>query len=523
MTTSAVNDTPVASAQTIEVTADTTYTSDGATYPDLGGSDVEGSSLSCSVGTAATHGTASVNSNCSFTYTPTSGYTGADSFTFTVNDGELTSTAATVTINVSSAIVYRASKSSTGEQGTASSKISAGGGFRSMSSNGRYIVFYSDATNLVTDDTNDLTDVFLHDRTKGITERISVSSSGDQQTTGSANGQMTATVSSDGNLVAFESNASDLVSDDTNDKTDIFLRNRSAGTTIRISVDSQGNEANGNSRSPMISSDGRYIAYESSATNLVADDTNGVSDIFLYDRNDGSTIRISNGVSGVQANGASGGGLAISDDVSTGLHVAFVSSATNLVSTDTNGVADVFVYDHKSGNIELVSVDSSGTQSTAGSNGVSISNNGRYVVFSSAATNLVDNDTNGTTDIFLRDRTAATTTRISVDSSGNESSGGANAYGSISGDGTTVAFYSLASNLVAGDTNAKYDVFVKTIATGAVQRVTVDSNGVQSNNNTYAPCISNTGRYVSFYSDATNLVSGDTNASSDLFIYDRLH
>ncbi len=208
---------------------------------------------------------------------------------------------------------------------------------------------------------------------------------------------------------------------------------------------------------------------------------------------------------------------------SDGRFVAFESAATNLVPGDTNGSLDVFVYDRQTDTIERVSVDSSvpGVQGDNNSYTSSISSDGRFVAFESDATNLVPGDTNGRIDIFVYDRQTDVIERVSVDSSvpgvqGNDYSSNS----SISSDGRFVAFYSAATNLVPGDTNGRIDIFVYDRQTDVIERVSVDSSvpGVQGNDSSAAPSISSNGRLVAFESDATNLVPGDTNGSSDVFV-----
>ncbi|HAL29388.1 MAG TPA: hypothetical protein DCP20_01540, partial [Coriobacteriia bacterium] len=188
------------------------------------------------------------------------------------------------------------------------------------------------------------------------------------------------------------------------------------GITERVSVASDGAEANGWSPSgiPSISADGRYVAFGSDATNLVADDTNGEIDIFVHDRVTGITERVSVASDGSQGNGA----LlrpAISGD---GRCVAFLSLATNLVPGDTNGLSDVLVHDRVTGVTERVSVASDGSQGNGRCLWVSISEDGRYVAFASDSTNLVMDDTNGADDIFVHDRVTGITERASVASDG---------------------------------------------------------------------------------------------------------
>ncbi len=235
--------------------------------------------------------------------------------------------------------------------------------------------------------------------------------------------------------------------------------------TTRMSVDTSGAQGNDDSYIPSISADGRYVAFHSIASNLVAGDTNDIWDVFVHDRLSGTTERVSVDSSGVQGNSQSSD-ASISAD---GRYVAFWSVASNLVAGDTNGYYDAFIHDRLSGMTERVSVDSSGAEGDAGSNAASISADGRHVAFTSGASNLVAGDTNGADDVFVHNRLSGTTERVSVDSSGAEGNAGSNGP-SISPDGRYVAFTSDASNLVAGDTNNVRDVLVHDRAAGTTER-----------------------------------------------------
>ncbi|MFN5855906.1 MAG: DUF4347 domain-containing protein, partial [Pseudanabaenaceae cyanobacterium] len=289
------------------------------------------------------------------------------------------------------------------------------------------------------------------------------------------------------------------------------------GDTQRVSVATGGIQATGGSGiNPSISSDGRYVAFSSNATNLVTGDTNAVPDIFVHDRQTNTTQLVSVATNGTQANNASSTPSISSD----GRYVVFASDTTNLVAGDTNGLLDIFVYDRQTNTTQRVSVDSSGNQANNYSYTSSISSDGRYVAFESYADNLVAGDTNNTGDIFVYDRQTNTTQRVSVDSSGTQA--GSSSYNpSISSDGRYVAFASDATNLVEGDTNGLTDIFVYDRQTNTTQRVSVDSSGNQAIANfggSYTPSISSDGRYVAFASDATNLVEGDTNGLRDIFV-----
>ena len=335
-----------------------------------------------------------------------------------------------------------------------------------ISSNGRYTSFVSEATNLVINDTNEVADVFVHDNKTGETKMASVTS---DNTPGNDLSFWTS-ISSDGRYVAFMSAATNLVSSDTNDSWDIFVHDMKTGGTTRISVTSDGKEANSQSEYPVISEDGRYVAFASDATNLVEGDSNGYRDVFEYDRKTSKIFRVSVASDGTQANeGTEMGAIAISAD---GRYVAFASLATNLVAEDTNQNWDIFVHDRDTGETTRVSVASDGAQANAGSFGVGISGQGRYVTFGSNANNLTDGDTNNAQDVFVHDRQTGQTRLVSVASDGTEGNlasgftlvvpGGVDiAYGAlISSDGNRVVFMSGASNLVDNDKNWKQDVYI---------------------------------------------------------------
>jgi len=346
----------------------------------------------------------------------------------------------------------------------------------------------------------------------GNTTRVSVASDGTQANGGS----FTPSISADGRYVAFASIAVNLVSGDTNGVQDIFVHDRQTGQTTRVSVASGGAQANGPSFDPSISADGRYVAFASLATNLVSGDTNDHRDIFVHDRQTGQTTRVSVASGGAQANGPSFD-PSISAD---GRYVAFASNASNLVSGDTNNTGDIFVHDRQTGATTRVSIGPGGTQANRGSLAPSISADGRYVAFHSDATNLVSGVTNGTTHIFVHDRQTGATTRVSVASDGTEGNSGS-IKPSISADGRYVAFQSIATNLVSGCTNGTQHIFVHDRQTGQTTCVSVASDGTEGNSGSNNPSISANGRYVAFQSQANNLVSGDTGFITDIFIHDR--
>jgi alpha-tubulin suppressor-like RCC1 family protein len=383
----------------------------------------------------------------------------------------------------------------------------------SMSDDGRYISFYDNANNIAQGDDNNGSgdDVFVFDQDTHKVERISV----DSNEVG-GNGQSgESSISGDGRYVAFMSNSDNLDPIATSGTNQVYLRDRQAGTTVLISKGAGDTEPDNESYSPSISKDGRYIAYSSTATNITGDATGGEEKIFVYDRIADTTDFVSHDLGGTEGN-ANSTYPAISGD---GSLVAFYSDATNLVPDDTNGVKDVFVYDRGLDTIQRISVDDDGNEGNGDSKYPAISGNGRYVAFGSQATNLVPDDTNGSNDMFLYDLLNDTIQRISVDDDGNEGDGESNSWSDfISDDGRYVSFESEATNLVAGDTNGFWDVFVRDNANGTIQRITGINGGVQGNNNAWESVVSGDGAFVMFDSTATNLIPHDTNGLSDVFL-----
>lgn len=395
----------------------------------------------------------------------------------------------------------------------------------SMSPNGRFVVFDSTASNLVRGDTNNRSDVFVRDQVTGTTRRVSLSSGGTQGNDDSAWGA----ISASGRFVAFFSFASNLVRGDTNGAGDVFVRDLVSGTTRRASVSSGERQADDRSYFPLaISADGKFVAFASSASNLVPADTNGKhGDVFVRNLIAGTTEVVSVSSREMQGNLGSDSGMAIS---AHGEYVAFRSDASNLVPGDTNGL-DLFVRNRIAGTTERVSVSSTGEESPGAPSiiGVAMSASGRFVAFSSDATNLVPDDTNGFSDVFVRDRAAKTTDRVSVTSDEVQSNSGGGSYEpSLSPDGRFVAFASNGSDLVPGDTNGVdngfngQDVFLRDRAAGTTRRVSVSTTGSQADAGTtaagYRNPVSAAGKYVAFSSASTNLVADDTNSADDVFV-----
>jgi Tol biopolymer transport system component len=392
------------------------------------------------------------------------------------------------------------------------------------------------------------------------TTRVSVSTSQQQGDRPS----WTAGVSASGRFVAFTSQATDLVPGDTNDRQDAFVIDRKNGRTQRVSVSSSGAQAkagpnpDGGSAALGISANGRYVLFRSDASNLVPGDTNGKMDAFVCDRATGKTRRIPPAGLGVYAGALSANGryavLQADENVyrydlprrhllpltagangwseepsisAGGRYVAFTSIASNLVHGDTNKLPDVFVRDVLTGKTTRVSVTSAGRQGTGkrysnGSNAPTISSDGRYVAFHSDMTNLVRGDTNRLFDIFVHDRVTGKTQRVSVSSTGRQTNAESGGGESFSVDGRYVAFSSLATNLVAHDRNGITDVFIRDLRKHRTQLVSLGLHG-QGDDASWVglgAAFTHDGRYILFASWAVNLVPGDTNGVADVFVRD---
>jgi Tol biopolymer transport system component len=403
---------------------------------------------------------------------------------------------------------FRVSVDSAGQQ---SNNYSSG---QFISDDGRFVVFGSRATNLVVGDTNNYADVFIRDLQNGTTERVSVSSSGVQGNKDSGWGS----ASHDGRLVVFDTLATSLVPTVSGQQfgQQVLLRDRQTGLTTCLSVDLAGLPGNGSSGLPSISADGRYVVFESYAA-LVPQDTNGVSDVYLRDVQQGATQRVSVSSIGTQGNADSLRGK-ISGD---GSAIVFYSYASNLVPGDTNGVGDVFVRDRLTGVTNCVSVTSAGVQGNQQNFYAtwlpSISYDGRYVAFDSFANNLVANDNNAKLDVFVHDRQTGVLTRASVDSLGAEGNG-VSGWSSISSVGPVVMFLSYSTNLVPGDTNLANDVFAHDLATGVTSLVSTRAAGMFGDGGSGMPSMTRDGRWVAYFSEATNLVASDTNGVTDVFV-----
>jgi RES domain-containing protein len=373
-----------------------------------------------------------------------------------------------------------------------------------MSADGRVVIFNTEADNLVPGDTYNTEDLIEHDRQTGITSLFAA-----------GNGE--ASLSATGRYVVFDSYSGNLVPGDTNNRNDVFVKDRQTGQITRVSVSSDGGQAIFGAGGGSISEDGRFVAFSSISNNLVPDDTNGVGDVFVHDRQTGQTTIVSISSDGEQANYGSSDSLISAD----GHFILFCTRANNLVPGGTDGGAHVFVHERLSGQTTIVDVSSDGTHANAWSGVGSISADGRFITFGSAADNLVPDDTNGVSDVFVHDLHTGQTTRVSLNSDGDQANGGCDS-GAISDDGRFVAFGSNADNLVPNDTNGEDDIFFHDRQTRQTTIVNLNSDGEQANGWSYGTWISADGRFIIFGSEADNLVPGDTNVVSDIFMYDRL-
>jgi hypothetical protein len=331
-----------------------------------------------------------------------------------------------------------------------------------------------------------------------------------------------ASISQDGRYVVFGSVDSGIVANDTNGRMDVFVRDLKLGTTTRVNLSSTGAELSlGYSGFFRMSANGRFVLFDSANNNVVSGDTNSKIDIFLRDLKNNTTEMVSLTSSGGLPNDASSG----ADISADGRYVAFKSYASNIVSGDTNGSWDIFIRDRKLATTKLISKSTAGLPSNGSSNSPSISCDGSYVTFSSNGTDLVSGDTNGLADIFLMDRVNGdSVSNITPNSNGT----GASTNADISCNGETILFHSDASNLVINDTNNAPDLFAYNMIDGTFERVNLDPSGNETVGSPISAGVERpgndsmdfSGRYVVFSGYTSTLVSGDTNNTRDVFIRD---
>jgi hypothetical protein len=425
-----------------------------------------------------------------------------------------------------------------------------------ISGDGNWVAFFSDATNLVSGDTNNARDLFLWERATGTLQRISVSSTG-AQGSGNMNFNSDAAFSDDGNSIAFISSLNGLVAGDTNGWADLFVHDRMSGETIRVSISSTGEAANNESASVDISADGRYLSFRSWASNLVPDDHNGQADVFVHDRQTGQTERISQRDDGSETT-QDASNPSISGD---GRFVAF-QTTEDLTSGATTEIPSIYLYDRVNSTIALAVTRTNGERAEA--QFPRLSADGQFLLFSSSDSAVVVNDTNEVSDVFRHDFQMDHTERVSL-SSYDEQGNGSSTSARMSSEGQYVVWNSFASNLVENDQGGWNDIFVreelalplptrtptststptatltptltptprippypneqflplavrqnKLTDAPFLMNITAHGNGAS-----FSPVTSQDGSVVAFVSDANNLVPSDTNGQSDIFVWER--
>lgn len=381
----------------------------------------------------------------------------------------------------------------------------------SISQDGSKVLFISPSAGFVPNDNNGNSDCFFRNITLGITERISVSTTGNEAN-GSSYG---ASISSDGNFIAFGTTASNFDPNDVGGFIDVYWRDRSAGVTTLISKCATTAFCDAESLSASIDASGRRVAYVSISSNVVPNDLNGTKDVFVRDVVASTSQLGSLGANCSPLSKEAGGGSLSAN----GRYLAFHTSDSSLVNGDNNATFDVFIRDTKLGAVFPVSVNDNGEMGNGLSSSPKLSDDGRFVVFESGAKNLSALDNNVYADIYRKDLATGKLEVVSMNAGGQPANGTSNS-SRISADGRYVVFASGASNLVVGDTNSKSDVFLRDMISGEVQLVSVGYLGLPANGSSGSPSVSSDGRYVAFQSSATNLIASDTNVRQDVFVRD---
>ncbi|GAB7036524.1 MULTISPECIES: TolB family protein [Catenuloplanes] len=381
----------------------------------------------------------------------------------------------------------------------------------SISDDGRFAVFDSYAPGLVPGDTNEVADVFLRDRALGTTDRVAFRHDGTEP----AEAADLPVISGDGRHLLFRTLDAGIVPGDTNRRKDLFVRDRLTGVTGRVTLTPAGAEPNAHAAAPAISADGRFVAYESPATNMGVVDRNGprYPDVYLHDRETGTTELVS-----VAPGGGTGDSSSVAPRVSDdGRYVGFQSFATDLVAD--GGGAGYFVRDRWTGTTVRASLDSAGAP-VADVMSPILSGDGRYVTFGTTSTGVVPGDTDDDPDVYLRDLVAGTTELISGTPSGAPA-GGWSLPDALSADGRCVLFTSRAATLVPGaETGADFDVFVRDRAAGTTVRVSTSYTGGDLDSDSYGSDITADGGTVAFVSSSAEIAPGDANWNTDAYARD---
>ena len=350
---------------------------------------------------------------------------------------------------------------------------------------------------------------FLGSAFAGEFERVSVLSDGSEANRASNFPSLNA----DGSITVFESTATNLVAEDTNGKSDIFLHNRNTAETIRVSVNNAGVEANDACYDPAVSGNGNFVVYESYATNLVEGIKERSPRIYLYDVANKKTELVSVSASGAPADGCVD--ASISGD---GRFVVF-SSRSPLIEEDFNNEEDIYLRDRQNGVTRHISIADHWDMPNGQCRRPQISENGQYIVFDSLASNLISSDLNGCGDIFLYDQNDNKITCITALNEYEQANSDSET-AHISANGNFVVFESKGNNLVEMDTNAVADIFLKNLETGEFLRISVNNEGEQANKNSKDPVISGDGKYVVFVSRASNLDPAGKAKGNQVYIHD---
>ncbi len=388
----------------------------------------------------------------------------------------------------------------------------------SISDDGRYVAFQSNATNLVPNDNNGFSDIFVRDLVNSVTERVSIQTDGTEFNAHS----FYPSISDNGNLVVMQSYTGPLAFGNQYAKVLVYDRVNKILFRVLPPVNDTTPYDRGDRLRPRMAGNGRFVAFYSYmplyegtlpvSARPPGGDTNRSSDVFVYDLQANLTDRVTHDSNGLLSNGDSFL-PSLSDD---GNMVAFYSYANNLVPGDLNAREDCFVKNRTTRSLIRINVDNNSNEANGPCQEPVISGNGRFVVFSSSASNLVSGDTNNAWDIFVYDLNTNVIARVSLSSEGIQAN--ASSYApDISDDGRFVVFQSKASNLVNDDKNGYFDIFLHDRQTGTTVRLSVPSSG-EANGHSYNPVISGDGRFIAFESLANNLVQNDTNNESDIFV-----
>jgi hypothetical protein len=369
----------------------------------------------------------------------------------------------------------------------------------SLSADGSYVAFQSMANIVREGDVNDLEDVFRRDVANSVTTLVSQGSNGAKGN----NRSYAPDMAGDGAIVAFESLASNLVANDANNAADVFVRDLTSATTARISLAAGGGDANGPSFRPAISNNGAFVAFCSRATNLVANDSNSVASAFLFERASGTMTKIPLDEGSEATAGCAR--VAINNDGS-------VIAVTNVVG----GVARVFTYDRASGTTTPLTANA---DASSGLTGLAISGDGKLVAFDSLAANLTTDDSNRSRDVFAWKVADGSTKRVSVRTDGTQLPADSGSSGvAVSRDGRYVVFGSTANEVVPGDSNGREDIFRYDVTTSQATIASVSVNDRPANDSSYAPDISDNGSVVVYATLAANIVPGDGNRYPDVYL-----